>query len=214
MPENTATLRKHLTTRSLRFLLSLLVVLAGAVSISVATPHAAQAATPPPPPPCVSGSGTSFTVHRGCASQRIPGAHACANIGPSTGATTAVQCADLYATDTTGGVELWGEGEFYCQGASPQCAGMNVNIGFSYTDLDTGAESTGNPRNYTCNPTVGACSNGGKAEVSTAHSSVPQDCFQLYSWEPVGNVISVKGVSGAYHSMTENRSLNIQLCLD
>jgi hypothetical protein len=208
MPENAATLRKFPTTRSLRFLLSLLVVLAGAVSISLATPHAAQAAT------CVSGSGTSFSVSRGCASQRIPGAHVCANVGPSSGATTAVQCSDLYATDTSSGVELWGEGEFYCQGASPQCAGMNVNIGFSYTDVDTGAEVTGDARNYKCNPTVGACPNGGQAAVATLHSSVPQDCFNLYSWEPTGNVISVKGASSAYHSTKEHDSLHIQLCLD
>jgi hypothetical protein len=190
----------------LRFVLALFVVFASVVSVSLVTQSTASAAS------CVSESGGTWFVAKGCFSAEIPGAHVCAPITP--GENTAIQCTDLYATDANGAAQIWGEGEFYCQGAHPQCQGMNVRVGFSWTDLNNLQQDVSDPRTYTCNPTVGACPNGGRAMVSTAHSDVFTTCFQLYTWLPAGNVISVQGVSSAYHSPTELDSpKTLDMCL-
>ncbi|HEX5119441.1 MAG TPA: hypothetical protein VFW65_29980 [Pseudonocardiaceae bacterium] len=133
---------------------------------------------------CVTESGGTWFVGKGCTSVEIPGVHVCADIAP--GENTAIECTDLAATDTASAHEIWGVGEFYCQGAHPQCQGMNVKVGLSWTDLHSGTQHISALRPYMCNPTVGACPNGGRAMVSTAHSSVFTDCFQLYTFLPAG----------------------------
>jgi hypothetical protein len=189
--------------RMVRLVLSAFVVLAATASMSVAAPAVARAA----PAACVSGSNsTGYQISRGCYSQRIPGTHVCAPVGPATGANTAVECADLYVTDdATGHGQLWGEGEFYCQPADEQCLGMNVNVVGFYIDLTHGGTGGLAETKYVCNPTVGACPSGGEAAVATGHSAtVVQTCLEPIASENAGEVISVPGTTAAYHTTTDN----------
>jgi hypothetical protein len=53
-------------------------------------------------------------------------------ISPASNADQAIICTDIYASWTAASVtssgrfDVWGTGEYYCQGASQQCKGMNV----------------------------------------------------------------------------------------
>jgi hypothetical protein len=191
----------------LRLVLALFVVLAGVVSVSLVTQSTASAAS------CVSQSSDGvWNIAKGCFSTEIPGAHVCADITP--GENTAIECTDLVVTDANGTAQMWGEGEFYCQGAHPQCLGMNVKVGFSWTDFNNAQQDVSDAKPYVCNPSTNACPNGGRAMVAAAHDTVFTDCFNAYTWLPAGNVISVQGVGSAYHSPSELDSpKTLEVCL-
>ena len=140
-----------------------------------------------------------WIIPYGCSAVVIPPSHKCQifNLIPVNfgGLLEAIQCVDVYATNVSGHQEVWGEGEFYCQGEYVQCQGMNVNVDFSYTDNPANGNVTVPLRNYKCNGS--GCPDGGRALISTQHS--PGDGY-LYGFlaetnEPAGNVITVGGLA-------------------
>lgn len=194
-----------LRTRSIRFVVALLLIFGGAAALSAGTQGSAVAASAG----CVSqysSTDGAWLVPSGCTAVPIPGAHTCESLG-TTGTTQGVACADIYATNSGGTFQVWGEGVYYCQGEYVQCLGMNVDVSFSITDLTTRGETGPVPLvHYTCNPDVGACPSSAAypAMVSTEHIDVdPNDGFATYSFLPAGQVISVNGASAAYHSTKE-----------
>ncbi len=173
--------------------------------------------------------GSQWWIPYGCSGVIIPASHRCYQLGSTTdsaGTTDADECADISAANdggSTGYAQLWGEGEFYCQGVYSQCQGMNVNIDFSYTvDNSIGGAWTAPERNYTCNPNPGpACPDGGRALISTEHATVlTTQCDTTYSWDPydgwngLAQVISVTPAGVAEHAAYENDSYQLDVCFD
>lgn len=209
MPENTVTSWGRPARRGVRVLLALFLVLGAAIFVSAATPRTALASS------CVTNSGNNqVQFSQGCYS--IPITHSCQVIGYSSGGgTQAVECADIYVTwaSDSADPEMWGVGEFYCQGVYAQCAGMNVisrvNVSPDLSVIEGGPGGGGTLSNrYLCNPSVGACPNGGRAQVSSGHisdySELPEEpgvgaCYTVTATEPAGNVIAIP-YTAAIHS--------------
>jgi hypothetical protein len=171
------------------------------------------------------GSGNSWTVPYGCTSVLIPGSHKCValvDVFLSSGLfEEADECADIYAQNTSGVEQVWGVGEFYCQGQYTQCQGMNVTVDMSWSEGSLEAATTA-PAHYKCNPSPGPACPGGRKPVSTtrgnADDSGAGDCVNTYSWDPYdgwkGNseVISIKPDGTAIHTGAELDSYNEQVC--
>jgi hypothetical protein len=144
----------------------------------------------------------------------------CKAIGTSTnGGTSAVECADIYVNTPTssGWADIWGEGEYYCQGQHPQCLGMNVENSIVVSSSTFGPPDTESSGNFKCNPNVGACPNGGRQFVGTPHVPVQENNHAaVYAFDPAGEVISINGASSASHSTseldTQPMNLQIQFC--
>jgi hypothetical protein len=139
----------------------------------------------------------------------------------------AIECADLYVTNDNpdeNRYELWGEGEFYCQGARHtgqayyQCDGMNVNVGVAHAAIlsngSTGVGTADPARNYKCNPTVGACPANDKVWWASNHFGYfnVASCEQTYAYLPVDNVIAFLGV--AIHTQVEWDSYTVNICFN
>jgi hypothetical protein len=92
-------------------------------SMSAATQGSALAAGCALQPNNIAPNGNCFTQNL---------AHVCERISPASNADQAIICTDIYASWTAASVtssgrfDVWGTGEYYCQGASQQCKGMNV----------------------------------------------------------------------------------------
>jgi hypothetical protein len=157
-------------------------------------------------------------VNYGCKNVEIPASHICAAIdnGATVNGVKAIQCADIYVSNddtndppTYPWADIWGEGEFYCQGPNGyvHCGGMNVNVGMSYAIFLGGHAGVGTTlprRNYKCNPNPGpACPTSGRAMLASVHSGEVENsaCWQTYAWLPAGNTIAIDGV--ALHSIGE-----------
>jgi hypothetical protein len=172
--------------RAARLALALLFACGMVVAASAATPQRALAAS------CAVRTGGTLLIDGQyvtqvvasplagtCASQVI--AHDCVNMGGN-GGIAAIECADIYMTWNSSAIEAWGEGEYYCQGASgyAQCSAMSVDH-VLYWCANTGSQSAyGHPGgDYTCSG--GGCPAGGRAKVSTYHytgsqSTAPAEC--------------------------------------
>jgi hypothetical protein len=196
--------RETMKKRGARLSLALLFVVGTVVSVSVGAEQSAFASCAP------AGSGYTYTITAGCYSVEVYSK--CLTFGSyedSGGVTYAVECADIYATvqsDDT--VDVWGEGEFSCQGEHPQCAGMNVIDSFTATLTDTQIPppntntTTENSGGWQCNPTVGACPDGGHKELGTPHvtySGVGKISTD-YTIEPAGEAILVAGAPATFKS--------------
>ena len=140
MPENIIRLRRGFTHRGTRLLLALVLALGMTAFASMATQQSAHAAVAP----------AAFGVM-----------HKCEVIGTAPNGNQAVVCSDINAAAVAGGFELWGTGEYFCQGPSVQCAGIRAS-----NNLLTPDGSFGN-RPFVCLTT--ACPNSGRAMVSTTH---------------------------------------------
>jgi len=99
--------------------------------------------------------------------------HVCKVMGGN-GGVEAIECADIDASWTYGQIEVWGEGEYYCQGSDgyARCAAMSVDQLMKTNEgaIDgegTGTEQYGHPGgNYTCS---GSSCSTARAMVSTYH---------------------------------------------
>lgn len=116
-----------------------------------------------------------------CASQVV--AHSCVNMGAS-GGVSAIECADIDMTWNSSALEVWGGGEYYCQGSSGyvRCAAMSVDQVF-YWDANTTVQGVyGHPGgNYVCSGSScpgGSTQDTGRAWVSTYHYSGSQSTAQ------------------------------------
>jgi hypothetical protein len=195
----------------MRILLTLLCTAGFVGSVTAVTQSSAQAAT-------VNCAGTSpsagvFYVYYGQSSCVVPISHKCMQVGSAAGSETADECADISVNNTGSSVQIWGTGEFYCQGASGKCDEIDVTVGASATDENAGSPVTVHtPSPYVC---TSGCPNGSRADVSTAHINAAHDCYWLYSWDPTGE----KFIDGTDHSHTSTTELdsnygpNLQVCL-
>jgi hypothetical protein len=218
MPENNAAPRKKPARRGVRLLLAVLLALGAAVSVSAATQGSARAAACDP----VNGQFPNGNCYNYVLS------HVCEQISPSSNADQADICTDIYASWTAasyssqGTLDIWGVGEYYCQGASVQCKGVNASNTLAVTGHPAGggtthaSESSGT---YMCSTT--SCPNGGRVKWPTGHFTAPiasgvnegtksyTACYDLSSTIPSGNAILVSDTSTAYHPLydfTRSRS--------
>jgi hypothetical protein len=117
----------------------------------------------------------------------------------------AVVCNDINKAATAGGFELWGTGEYFCQGPSVQCKGIHASNSLitSFGDAQSPA--------FSCSTT--ACPNGGRAMVSTAHVFVPAGfCVVAVATIPAGDAILVNGTSTAFHPAADFTVENDNIC--
>ncbi|MBO0883564.1 MAG: hypothetical protein J2P17_25170 [Mycobacterium sp.] len=155
-------------------------------------------------------------------------AHKCESIGTLPNGNEADICVDIWTSWSTGSgtngtLELWGTGEYYCQGPSTQCKGIN---GQNSLRVDAGAtalaganeSSTQQSRDYTCSTT--SCPAGGRAMVSTTHAQgyatrfpLANACFTATETIPTSNAILVNGTSTAFHPQA-NFSVKANICYD
>jgi hypothetical protein len=134
----------------------------------------------------------------------------------TTGTTTADECADVAVANSSGGAQIWGEGEFYCQSEVTECQGMNVSV-YDNVENSSGTDYDSPNSNYKCNPDVGFCPDGGRAMVSTQHFAASRGkCYFAYSIDPADGengdpqVISVE--EHAFHAEAELRSNTMEVC--
>jgi hypothetical protein len=213
--------------RGAGLLLALLVVIGSTVSVSLGTQQSALAAGCDPTGNAM--SGYYFPVAT-CYTYQV--AHLCEVIGtlPANG-NQAVVCTDIYTAWSTNEdpetFDIWGDGEYYCQGPSEQCKGMNVK---NTLDVSAGtvAIGDGNPSEsessptYTCSTT--SCPNGAREKVATTHymgagpafpplGAQQPPCFVVTATVPQGDAILVNGTTTAYHP-TFDFPVSAKLCYD
>lgn len=182
MPENIVRLRKDPIHMGTRLLFALVLTLGMIVFASVATQRSA---------------------HAGVAPAAIGIAHQCETIGTAPNGNQAVVCSDINDTRVPGGIEVWGTGEYFCQGPSVQCAGISASNNLLGTNPTF---SVGNTP-YQCRTT--ACPNGGRAMVSTQHVFLQSGvCTTLVGTVDNSASILVNGTSTAFHPTTLHASVN------
>ncbi|HUN30464.1 MAG TPA: hypothetical protein VMU95_00475 [Trebonia sp.] len=161
-----------------RLLLALAFVVGITVSFSAATTQHALALS------CSPGSSSTSTVDGqtvttltytfGATCSNVEVDHQCADLGNHS-SIHAIECADIYMSFSTSNLNLWGVGEYYCQGpfGYEQCAAMSVDQAFEFGVLGTDPSGTGvygHPGgDYTCSGS--GCPAGGRALVDTYHFS-------------------------------------------
>jgi hypothetical protein len=169
---------KKSSRRLARILLALAFVAGMTVSFSAATGQRALAVS------CGPGISTTSTVDGQTVTTLIypfnatcvnePVDHQCADIG-NHGGVHAIECADIYMSFSAANINLWGEGEYYCQGpfGYKQCVAMSVDQVFEFGVLGSnpdGVGTYGHPGgSYTCGG--GSCPASGRAWVDTYHFS-------------------------------------------
>lgn len=157
--------------------------------------------------------GSVFYVNYGQSGCVVPISHKCAQVGSAAGSETADECADVTVTDNSSAAQLWGTGEFYCQGPSDKCDEMSVKVGVSVTNENgQSIASTAYSSTYVC---TSGCPNGGRALVSTSHLGSGYDCYWVYSWDPKGESF-IDGTDVSHTSASEldsNYGGNLQVCL-
>jgi hypothetical protein len=164
-----------------------------------------------------SANATWYIPSAGCGSV-IPSSHNCKIIATSadtsaTSLTQGVECVSVYTKWTSpDSAQIWGEGQFYCQGENSQCLRMNVAIDLSVIDIDKGAAAVTVPlKNYSC---AADCPAIGRAVVDTERVVVTptSHCYQTFAWEPVGNVVGVNGADDTSPGTEGNNSGNVLVC--
>jgi hypothetical protein len=204
-------------SKGVRLLAAALFVLGVMVSVSAATQSAALAAGCSP-------SGNNYPTAN-CYNYSV--SHVCEEISPSGDADQANICTDIYTSWTqasatsSGSFDIWGVGEYYCQGASAQCKGINGQNSLAISEVAGGSGSfSESSRDYTCSTT--ACPDGGRAQVATAHltgtipSAIgamgkPNQCFTVTATVSSGDAILTNDAGSAYHA-AKNFSTTATIC--
>lgn len=138
------------------------------------------------------------------ASAATPEAHSCVAIGTLPNGNQAVVCSDIELQPVSGGVEVWGEGEYYCQGPDVQCNGIHAdnNMTFITTNVAPPKEGTVQNNPYQCVTTAcpSAAPPNNRAFVSTPHRFIStQECDNIVATVSTGAAILPKGTSQAFH---------------
>jgi hypothetical protein len=170
-----AMILKRRQGRAARLLLVLVFTAGMTISFTAATQQHALALS------CSPGSSTTATVDgqtvttltytfgATCSSQEID--HQCTDLG-NDDLIHAIECADIWMSSSAANINLWGEGEYYCQGpfGYKQCAAMSVDQVFEFGVLGSspnGVSTYGHPGgNYTCSG--GGCPSGTTATTARA----------------------------------------------
>lgn len=213
--------RKPVQQRGVRFLLALLFIIGTSVFASAVTQHSALAATCAAPTPTLGVRGDEqyaeetyvFDPSVACSAILVPDSHACLSLGTDESQVSAIECTNIYVnTDpSTDEIEIYSVGTYYCQsgtGAVVQCAGMAVETELaSKSQLSNGtggSTSVYSSGTYTCGVVTGgagACANGSKVPVGTAHrlesgDSQPASCLEAWPIDVGGNTIYEDDVNG------------------
>jgi hypothetical protein len=119
--------------------------------------------------------------------------HECTVVNTLSNGNQANVCNDLISAKVANGTEFWGTGEYYCQGPSQQCKGINAN---NIMSVNGGPDMPN--KAYSC--TDGGCPNGARAMVSTAHALLKTgQCTSIITSITPSAAILVNGTSTAFH---------------
>jgi hypothetical protein len=188
----------------LRLLLFVSLVLSATAGVSLAAQLPAMASS------CAaiaSGNG-NLLFHAAGPCYTVPVAHKCEAIGTLGNGNQAVVCSDIYTSYDTTHFEIWGTGQYYCQGPAVQCKGIHAGNTLVIT-LSLDAIANGNPEpnnplgspSYQCSTT--SCPNGGHVQLSTGHYGAAKGagafCIGAQATIPAGDAILVQGASTAFH---------------
>lgn len=206
-------------THVIRMLCVLVCALGMAVPVTAALPATARAAS------CLSQAANGdWHIAYGCNSVLIPASHACKQTGEisdSHGVTTTDECADLAVTNVSGATQIWGVGEFYCQGAFTQCQQMQVSVWVDVYRISDGLDTWSPYRIYTCSG--GGCPSGGRAMVSTAHITTSRGvCYTSGAVDPIDGSNALGSVAPqiiwvdghAFHAAVQTSSAPLVICFD
>jgi hypothetical protein len=174
MPENSVQLRRGVTHRGTRLLFALVLALGMTVFASMATQQSAHAAVGP---------------------AAVNLAHKCETIGTAPNGNQAVVCSDINMAVGSAGTQVWGTGEYFCQGPSVQCAGIHAS-----NNLTVPGHGTMGTQPF--QGTTAGCPDGGRARVSTTHFTVFSGCFTVTGTVDDSAAILVNGSSTAFHPVT------------
>jgi hypothetical protein len=143
-------------------------------------------------------------------------AHSCVAIGTLPNGNQAVVCSDIELQLVPDGVEVWGEGEYYCQGPDVQCNGIHANNNMTFITVSGFPPVVGTVQNnpYQCSTT--ACPNAAppnnRALVSTPHRFIINgECDNIVATVSTGAAILPKGTSQAFHPGS-NLSVTQTIC--
>jgi hypothetical protein len=130
--------------------------------------------------------------------------HLCHVIGTLPNSNQAVVCSDIEVAPVSGGVEIWGAGEYYCQGPDLQCKGIHADNTMFFLTTNAIPPFTGTFQNrpYECSTT--GCPNGptpnNRAIVSTPHRFIiTGECDIVTATVSTGAAVLVNGTSTAFH---------------
>jgi hypothetical protein len=182
--------RRLIGQKGRRLLIALLLAVGTIASVSVAASPAAMAAGCDPTPTAYgSALKVELPLNETCYNHVL--SHKCTEIGGN-GSTDADECADLEISWSSSQVDIWSEGEYYCQGAVTRCSAMSVQ-----NQLVLQSSFYGNkmfPVGYKCSGT--SCPNGSRAMVASPHFSTKQvggdTCLvEVLADDEAGNSITV-----------------------
>jgi hypothetical protein len=174
---------KRPSRRAARLLLALVLVAGAMLAFSAAPQQHALALSCSPGitrTGTVGGQPVTTLVYTfGATCYNVQVDHRCTDIG-NHDSVHAIECADIWMSFSTANINLWGEGEYYCQGpfGYKQCAAMSVDQVFEFGVLGSkpgGVSVYGHPGgNYTCSGS--GCPSGttpttARAWVDTYHFS-------------------------------------------
>lgn len=200
-----------------RLLLLMSLVIGSLAGVSLAAQQPAMAAAG-----CagIPGGNGDLLFHAAGPCYTVPVAHKCEAIGTLGNGNQADICTDIYTSYDTTRYEIWGTGEYYCQGPSVQCKGIHAGNTMTITlSLDAIANGDPDPHNpytspsYECSTT--SCPNGDRAKLSTGHYGTTKGggafCVGAQATIPTGDAILVQGTSTAYHPGSAF-SVSAELC--
>ena len=140
--------------------------------------------------------------------------HVCQVIGALPNSNQAVVCSDIEVAPVSGGVEVWGAGEYYCQGPDLQCKGIHADntMFFFTTNVIPPFAGTVQNRPYQCSTT--GCPNGptpnNRAIVSTPHRFIiTGECDSVTATVSTGAAVLVYGTSAAFHPQSSVSAADI-----
>jgi hypothetical protein len=149
--------------KSIKLMAILLAVFATAAAVATAAPQKALAAGCGVQSTSPSGAATDVYLSADLTCDNISVAHKCVTMGGNNGI-FALECADIYVSYTPDSFDVYGVGEYYCQGPDgyARCDSMSVD---QVLLTDTG--EYGHPGgNYTCS---GSSCAAARATVDTYH---------------------------------------------
>lgn len=223
---------KKPSRRATRLLLVLVFIVGMTIFFSAATGQHALALS------CSPGSTTTGTVDGetvttlhytfGATCNTVEVDHQCVDMG-SHGSVDAIECADVYMSFSPSNLNLWGEGEYYCQGpfGYKQCAAMSVDqvLYFGVLGSDpNGVGTYGHPGGYyTCSgsgcPSATSPTNQ-RAKVATYHFSgslgqAGGTCsYIMITLDEAANSITVPDGTRITHSSNSATTRYMQVCFE
>jgi hypothetical protein len=215
--------------KTVRILLALVFIVGMTAAFSAATEQHALALSCNPgittTKPIDGVKVTTLTYTFGATCYNDPVDHQCVDMGGH-GGVDAIECADIEMSFSPTGLNVWGVGEYYCQGpfGYKQCAAMSVDQVFYFGAFGSdpnGVSTYGHPGGYyTCSGSGCPTNPTPRAMVGTYHFSgslgqAGGTCsYIMFTSDEVANSITVPDGTKITDPISPATTRNMQVCFE